>query len=175
MRPIARQFVVVAVIAGLTLWLSDVAPARQGNPPAIHVEKMKYDDLGKLIRSQQGRVVVVDFWATYCVPCMREFPHLVALHDKYRQDSFVALSVAVDDPADVAARGRIIAFLEKLKAHGLTNLQLDEPPQVWMKKLGVDGPPCVYVFDRDGHIAGKWDDNVDYAEIEKKVAELLKK
>ena len=57
----------------------------------------------------------------------------------------------------------------------MTNLQLDEPAEVWQKKLGVDGPPCVYVFDREGHIAGKWADKVAYNEIEKKLAELMGK
>src|ERR1700723_1775180 len=124
MRPSARQFFVVAVIAGMTLWLSDVAPARQDKPPAIHIEKMKYDDLGKLVGAQKGKVVVVDFWATYCVPCIHEFPNFVALHNTYKQDGLVAVSVAVDDPSDATARGRIVAWLEKLKAGGLTNLQL---------------------------------------------------
>ena len=159
----------------LALWLTDAAPARQGADPAIRVDKIKYPDLSKLVRSHKGKVVVVDFWADFCVPCKREFPHLVELHNKYKNDGFVAVSVALDDPADAEARARIVKFLEKQKAGGLTNLQLDEPAELWQQKLGIKGPPCVYVFNREGRIAGKWDDNVDYAEIAKTVTELMKK
>jgi thiol-disulfide isomerase/thioredoxin len=171
----ARKLFGLAALAALALGLTDAAPARQGADPAIRVDKVKYADLGKLVRSHKGKVVVVDFWADFCVPCKREFPHLVALHNRYKNDGLVAVSVALDNPADAEARARIVKFLEKQKAGGLTNLQLDEVPELWTQKLGVTGPPCVYVFNREGRIAGKWDDNVEYGEIEKAVAELMKK
>jgi thiol-disulfide isomerase/thioredoxin len=175
MAQVARKLFGLAALAALVLWSADAAPARQGADPAIRVDKIKYGDLGKLVRSHRGKVVVVDFWADFCVPCKREFPHLVELQAKYKNDGLVAVSVALDNPSDAEARARIVKFLEKQKAGGLTNLQMDEAPEVWQQKLGVAGPPVVFVFNRDGRIAGKWDDNVDYAEIEKVVAELMKK
>jgi thiol-disulfide isomerase/thioredoxin len=175
MKRFARPVLAGMLLAGMVLWLSGTAPARQAKTPGIHVDKIRYADLGKLVRSHVGKIVVVDFWADFCIPCKREFPHLVALHNKYKNDGVVAISVALDNPADMAARERIIAFLEKQQAGGLTNLQLDEPSDLWQQKLSIDGPPCVFVFNREGRIAGKWDDKVDYEEIEKRVAELLKK
>jgi thiol-disulfide isomerase/thioredoxin len=175
MARFARKLFGLAALAGLVLYSADAVPARQGADAAIRVEKVKYADLGKLVRSHKGKVVVVDFWADFCVPCKREFPHLVELHNKYKNDGFVAVSVTLDNPSDAEARARFVKFLEKQKAGGLTNLQLDEPPELWQEKLGVSGPPCVYVFNREGRIVGKWDDKVDYAEIEKAVAELMKK
>ncbi len=66
-------------------------------------------------------------------------------------------------------------FLVSQKAT-FTNLILDEPPDVWQKKLKFDGPPCVFVFDRDGKIAKKFDSGEKYKdEIEKFVVDLLKK
>ena len=174
MTQFARGMLGVAILIGLALWLAQVAPAQQGNT-AIRVEKIKYAELGQLVRSHKGKVVIVDFWADFCAPCKREFPNLVALHNQYKNDGLVAVSVALDDPADAKIKDRIIAFLDKQKADGLTNLQLDEPVEVWQKKLDIDGPPCVYVFDRDGRIAGKWSDKVDYDKIKEKVAELMKK
>jgi thiol-disulfide isomerase/thioredoxin len=166
-----------AILIGLTLWLSSTAPARQANT-AVRVDNIKYADLGKLVRSHKGEVVVVDFWADFCIPCKHEFPHLVALHKKYKDDSFVAVSVALDNPADAEVRDRITTFLGKQQAGGVTNLQLDEGVELWQQKLDIDGPPCVYVFNREGRIAGKWPDaagKVDYEEIEKLVAELMQK
>jgi hypothetical protein len=94
------------------------------------------------------------------------------MHNKYAKDGFAAISVSLDDPKDEKARQRVIDFLRKQKAT-FTNLILDEKSEVWQEKLKFDGPPCVFVFNRDG----KWNKytSPDYAEIEKQVAELLKK
>jgi thiol-disulfide isomerase/thioredoxin len=165
----------LAVLVSAIWWQAGAAPAQPGNDAAVKVEKIKYDDLGKRVRSYKGKVVVVDFWADFCIPCKREFPHLVALHNQYKNDGLIAFSVALDNPADANAQTAIQKFLTKQNAGGLTNLHLDEATEVWQKKLGIDGPPCVYVLNRDGRIAGKWDDKVDYADIEKTVADLMKK
>ena len=94
------------------------------------------------------------------------------MHNKYAKEGFAAISVSLDDPKDEAARQRVLDFLRKQKAT-FTNLILDEKSEVWQEKLKFDGPPCVFVFNRDG----KWKPYMmpDYAEIEKYVAELMKK
>ena len=50
-------------------------------PTAATVQVVKYDGLSALIKQQRGKVVVVDFWADFCIPCKREFPKLVALNN----------------------------------------------------------------------------------------------
>lgn len=94
------------------------------------------------------------------------------MHNKYAKDGLAAVSVSLDDPTDEKAQQRVIDFLRKQKAT-FTNLVLDEKSEVWQEKLKFDGPPCVFVFDREG----KWKkfESPDYAEIEKYVVDLLKK
>ncbi len=94
------------------------------------------------------------------------------MHNKYVKDGFAAISVSLDDPKNEKARQRVIDFLTKQKAT-FTNLILDEESEVWQKKLKFEGPPCVFVFNRDG----TWKQYAppDYPEIEKYVAELMKK
>jgi hypothetical protein len=100
------------------------------------------------------------------------------MHRKYAKDGLVAVSVALDDPADTASHARAVAFLKKQKAEFL-NVLLDEPPELYQTKLKIDGPPCVYIFDRENHFAVKRDDvgpqgRIDYEVFEKKIVELLK-
>jgi hypothetical protein len=98
------------------------------------------------------------------------------MHKKYGTDGFAAVSVSLDpDPADEKVRGRVLKFLEKQGAT-FTNLILDEEPEVWEKRLKIDGPPCVYVFSRDGGIALKQSgDDLTYEKVEQEVAKLLGK
>jgi thiol-disulfide isomerase/thioredoxin len=146
------------------------------DPPAtVNVNIVKYDGLTDLVKKQNGKVVVVDFWADYCVPCKREFPKFVALHQKAAKDGMVAISVSLDDLSEDGAKDKVLKFLQKQQST-MTNVILDEKPEVWQKNLKIDGPPLVMVFNREGKLEQKFRDaDVDYAVIEKLVTDLLKK
>src|SRR6516165_7584801 len=103
------------------------------------------------------------------------------MHQKYAGKDFVAISVNLDDPHDAKMRAKVQAFLEKQNAT-FTNVMLDAKPEVWQEKLKIDGPPCVYVFDRDNHFVKKLPvisdkeseaESADYSVVEKYVAQLL--
>jgi len=103
------------------------------------------------------------------------------MQKKFAGKDFVAISVNLDDPADAKARAKVQAFLEKQKAT-FTNVMLDAKPEVWQEKLKIDGPPAIYVFDRDGHFVKKLPvisdkeseaEPAEYAIVEKVVAKLL--
>jgi thiol-disulfide isomerase/thioredoxin len=164
--------VLLAVVA------SRVRPAPEGSASEVMpVKPVKYGELGEIVHGLRGKVVVVDFWGTFCIPCMREFPHLVALSSKYKDKGLACVSVSLDPVGDKAKVEKANEFLRKVNAT-FTNLILDEPFEVWQKKMGLDGPPCVVVFDRMGRRVKKLpngeNEPVDYTAIEKLVAELLK-
>ena len=94
------------------------------------------------------------------------------MQKKYAKDGVAAISVSLDDPKDKKAMQNVRDFLTKQKAT-FTNLVLDEKPEVWQEKLKINGPPCVFVFNRDGKFE-KFE-SPEYADIEKYVLKLLKK
>ena len=69
--------------------------------------------LADWIAKNQGKVVLVDFWATWCGPCVKEFPHLVELSNKHRDAGLAVISVSMNEPKD---RPSVLAFLERQKA-----------------------------------------------------------
>jgi thiol-disulfide isomerase/thioredoxin len=156
------------------LFLLDHSPAQEnGTGQDVQVKLVKYDEMGDVIRQLRGKVVVVDFWSTTCLPCIREFPNLVKLNEKYGTKGFAAVSVSTDsDPEKAETQKQVQEFLRKYKAT-FTNLLLNEPTDVWYKKLGNEGVPIVFVFNREGQWVRKYTDDVDYAAIEKIVVELL--
>jgi thiol-disulfide isomerase/thioredoxin len=156
-----------------------VAAAGAADPPKadgkVEVKVVKYDGLTDLIKKNKGKVVVLDFWADYCIPCKREFPKLVALHRKHAKDDFAAVSVSLDDLSEDGAKEKVQKFLDRQNAM-FTNLILDEKPDVWQAKLKIDGPPLVVLFNRKGELEQKFiGEEVDYEKIGKLVGELLKK
>lgn len=100
---------------------------------------------------------------------------------KYGTKDFAAVSVSLDDKP--ANRTKAEAFLRDKKAT-FTNLFLTADPDEWQTKLDIVGPPCVYVFDREGRWVKKWPsknakgetEDVRYGEyVEPLVQKLLKK
>ena len=97
------------------------------------------------------------------------------MQKKYAKDGLVAVSVSLDDPNEDGVKEKVKKYLVTESAT-FTNLILDEKMEVWQKKLKIDGPPLVIVFNRNGELEQKFvDKDVDYAVIEKLAAELLKK
>jgi thiol-disulfide isomerase/thioredoxin len=147
----------------------------------VDVKVVKYKDMGDLVLKNRGKVVVVDFWTTGCVPCKKEMPNLVALYNKYAKDGLVAITANLDVPKDreqQAVNESRLRFLKKVNAT-FDNLLLDEPESVW-QKLNIEAVPCVLVFDRQGkyyRFGGSADAArpAEYKEIEPLVVELLKK
>lgn len=148
-----------------------VAPAAA----EIEIKTVKFDQWVEAVQSHQGKVVVVDIWADYCVPCKKEFPHLVELHQKYAQQGLLCMSVSVDEPDKKDA---CLAFLKKRGAT-FPNYLLDEKPDLWQNKWDINAPPAVLVFGRDGKLARKFD-NTDpdkqytYTDVEKFLQDLLR-
>ena len=141
--------------------------------PEIELRVVKYPQFLEAIRASKGRIVVVDAWATWCLPCKQEFPHLVELHKKYAQDGVVCMSVSLDEPQNQKAA---LAFLESCQAT-FPNFLLEEG-QGGFDLLDLKGIPAVFVYDRAGQLARKFtmddpDNQFTYADVGKLVHELL--
>lgn len=171
MQPIRVTLLVGILTLGAILAVSRPAAAPEDR---VSLVSLRYPDLGSKIRAQRGRVVVVDFWADYCAPCKREFPKLVALHRKHAAAGLTAISVSLDDSTDPDTETRVRRFLSAQQAT-FSNFLLAEKPDVWQAKLKIDGPPCLFIFNRQGELVRKFHDDLDYAEVERLVESLLRR
>jgi peroxiredoxin len=96
------------------------------------------------LQEQRGRVVLVNFWATWCGPCRQEMPHLNRLYDKYRASGFTLLGVNIDDDARAAAD--VAAKL------GLRFPVLLDTDKKVSRLYDMSAMPATIVIDRDGKV-----------------------
>lgn len=132
-----------AAAAMPTLLVGDAAPA-------LAIEKwVKGAPIAKL---EEGTVYLVEFWATWCVPCVRSIPHLNDLEARYSDRGVSVVSVASQEmtPADldrfVAKQGDKMGYRVGLDRAGETNA-------AWMTAAGQRGIPTTFLVDRQGRIA----------------------
>jgi cytochrome c biogenesis protein CcmG/thiol:disulfide interchange protein DsbE len=99
------------------------------------------------LRKHRGKVVVVDFWASWCVPCRRSFPWLNAMRQKYGDRGLVIVGVNVD-----RERRDADGFLAETPA---TFDIVFDPAGHLPKEYGVMGMPSSFVFDREGRLVAR--------------------
>jgi cytochrome c biogenesis protein CcmG/thiol:disulfide interchange protein DsbE len=105
------------------------------------------DNLAVDLDKYRGKVVVLDFWASWCVPCRRSFPWLNEMQDKYGQKGLVVLGVNMDaDQADAELF---------LKEYPVDFSIVRDPDGELAKQYEVIAMPSSYVIDRDGQIAAR--------------------
>jgi cytochrome c biogenesis protein CcmG/thiol:disulfide interchange protein DsbE len=103
------------------------------------------DDLD--LENYSGKVVMLDFWASWCVPCRRSFPWMNEMQEKYGQDGLVIVAVNVDREVENAA-----AFLQEYPA----NFEIIYAPDAELaKEYEVEVMPSSFIIDREGKIVDR--------------------
>ena len=125
--PVARTTPTPAAAGCPVAWMTS-PPARQAELAKIEAEPVKLemvaeDRLKALRANGTGKLLMVNFWATWCGPCVTEFPELEATYRMYRGRGFDFVSVSANDPDD---KPLVVAFLQKQHASGV-NLQFGTP------------------------------------------------
>ena len=112
------------------------------------------------------KCLLIDFWASWCGPCLREVPNVKAVYEKYKDKGFEVLSVSLDSEAD--------KWVGAIKKHAMPWLQVSSV-KGWecpvAKLYNVSGIPAMFLLDADGRIVS---DNARGEQLEIEVAKLCK-
>ena len=105
------------------------------------------------LKKYRGKIVLLDFWATWCPPCRLSIPELVELQKKYRGEGVVVLGISMDDP-EMFPDKYILAFKEAFKMN-YTILRADQ--KVAMDYFGTANMaiPTLFVINREGKLTDK--------------------
>jgi peroxiredoxin len=143
-RSLMRQAAGGLLLLGSGAALCAVTPTEPAPAPAPDFTLRSLNGANLRLREQRGRVVMLNFWATWCGPCREEMPQLNKLYAKYRASGFVLLGVNVDDDAHHAS--------DAASKMGLAFPVLLDTDKTVSRLYDVSTMPSTMLIDRDGRL-----------------------
>lgn len=135
-------------------------PAPDFTLSALHGDEQSLTDW-------RGQPVLVNFWASWCGPCRREMPELIAARTRYQTEGLVVVAVNLSHQD---ARASVDAFVEEFQPS--FPILLDTTGEVAERRYGVMGLPMSYFIDRTGTIRGIYVGALNRAGIDQAMAEM---
>src|SRR5918996_1292118 len=120
------------------------------------------------LSSLKGRIVILNFWATYCIPCRKEMPDLAAIQNEFAALGVQVIGASADEPKD---RDKVLQFVKETKVNF----------PVWMGASGADmirfglgtALPGTVIIDREGRVAKVISGVIDKAVVRKQIESML--
>jgi thiol-disulfide isomerase/thioredoxin len=171
--PAARIWILLLLAAGLLSGARITAGVLPAVSPSVSLVNRKAPEFARRdlsgkklnLRSYRGKVVLLNFWATWCAPCQLEMPAFSRWQQEYGPQGLQILGISMDDDAPP---------VRKL----VTGLKLDYPVAMGDARLGeryggVLGLPLTYLIGRDGVVRAQFQGETDLSTIEKQLRLIL--
>lgn len=150
------SLVACLLLIALSACYSGSRPPRIGsNAPDFTVQD---SDRTVALNQFRGQIVVLNFWATWCPPCVEEMPSLVQMQRRMKAKGVTVLAVSIDVDEN--------AYRQFLKQHGVDLLTVRDPEQKTPALYGTHGWPETFIIDRKGVMRRKFIGAVDWTEPE---------
>ncbi|HJZ69400.1 MAG TPA: TlpA disulfide reductase family protein [Blastocatellia bacterium] len=150
-----------AVVIGLVLAVAVVVvggamiagSGRSGKRIAISPTPLVIDSVQQSLDAYRGKVVILDFWATWCGPCRMEIPGFITLQNKYRDQGLEIVGISIDPIAPRGNPGGAPAVAPFMQSNGINYSIFMVNNAAALKGYNVSqGIPTTYVLDRSGNI-----------------------
>lgn len=177
-RRISSMKTISVALTALVLLIAGIkaVPARADNEASFKV--VTPDQLKDVIAANKGKVVYLNFFATYCVPCRSEFPDIVKLQKLYDSQGLQVIEVSMNDHTDPSDNAAMKKYLEQMQptfpvyiASSVEDAFYSAVNPKWEK----DGEalPMTTIYDRDGNPAHYYEKALNLQEMEQDVKPLL--
>lgn len=177
-----RRPVQVTLVAAVAILISGCSGEVE-EPPSETIPKTKVTGLfpfeftvkdltGKTVSSEslKGKVVIVDFWGTWCPPCRQEIPHFVALHQKYKSQGLEIVGLTFERTSGDAAVNGVLNFMRSARISYPCALV---GPDMLKQVPDFEGFPTTLFLDREGRVRARETGYRPYEKLEEVVTTLL--
>jgi peroxiredoxin len=161
MKTIKTSFLIAMFFLGLVV--SCLAQAGSTTPPDFSAtditgQSVKLSDL-------KGKVVLLDFWATWCPPCRVEVPNLLEIYRQFKNKNFVLISISLDRDISLARQ-----FVKEKEMNWLHIIDRESSSNI-ASLYEIEYIPATFIIDGKGKIVAR---NLRGAELKNSIADLLK-
>jgi peroxiredoxin len=167
--PSRRTFRILLLLLGLIAaaggaWTALTRPATVPDVSFIEIKGEHFS-----LSSLQGKVVLVNFWATSCAVCVKEMPRIVQVHEKFRNRGYETVAVAMSyDPPN-----RVAAYAQQ------NNLPFRVTLDIYGKAMeafgGIRGTPTTFLVDKRGRVVWRHEGEPDFGQLEALIEKELVK
>ncbi|HUA18785.1 MAG TPA: TlpA disulfide reductase family protein [Bryobacteraceae bacterium] len=168
---LARIAIALALCCAIAAPSVAAEPACRAGAKAANLNLAFKDIHGDAVNlsGYKGKVILLDFWATWCPPCRKEIPGYIGLYNTYKSRGLVVIGVAMDDAEDLAAV-KLYAAQIKINYPVLIGAGREDDLKPAFGELPL---PTSFVISRDGRICARHDGLTPTATVEREISALL--
>lgn len=172
-----QECLLAFLLLSLSLVVAYFGQSSQLREPLLNpstVEAISANEFRQLLAHHPGQVILVNFWATWCAPCVKEIPEIVKLQEKYKERGLRVIAVSMDEPEELETNVRpfvakrfpgFISYLCKESDHDKFASVVDP---TWAEIL-----PTNFLIDREGKLKVTLTGGKSYEEFEAAITPLL--
>lgn len=119
---------------------------------SITIKSFDYEGIKPFLNQKNDTLYVVNFWATWCIPCIEELPHFEKLNQKYKAEKFKMILISLDFPKMVESR--LIPFIKKKNLQAEVILLNDPEANRWIEEINKEWTgaiPATIIYKNDKH------------------------
>ena len=139
----------IIALAALLLSCSQESTGPATNAGKVSFKPLTFAQWSEQLGNYRNKVVVVDLWATWCLPCIERFPKMVDLNNKYADDRVAFVSINFDDAEDTESLQKAEGFLQDVGAE-FDNFYFNENLIDAFEHMAIIALPTVVIFNQGG-------------------------
>jgi len=160
----------------VSLMLMSAAQAQNSQPSSPVLRTLDAQGIQSLRAKYKGKVLVLNFWATWCKPCVEEFPDFVRFHKSFSAKDAAVAFVSIDENDDKTKR-KVISFLRKQNAPLPSYIKQSGDDEQFINAVHHDwsgAVPATFIYDKKGNLIVMKIEETTFSELDKAVQPLLR-